>query len=131
MEKARNNTKTENKLIPAIGFIKTRKLEEEAMEMAVKLHEGAKDQGFLILGTCVDRDGSRDIDREALDEIYDLMKFELFHDLFIRSMEDISARVQDQIAFLRYADDHDVTIHVLDVDEEEEVDEVWDGGAGC
>ena len=130
MEKSKNYESEVKKLIPAVGFIKTRRLECVAMDMAEKLHTEAKKKGYLILETCVDRDGSRDIDREQLDEIYELMKLESFHDLFIRNMDDIATSFDDQLAFVRYADDHDVNIHVIDVTPETG-HEIWVGGAGC
>ena len=130
MEKSKNYESEVKKLIPAVGFIKTRKLESVAMDMAEKLHVEAIKKGYLILETCVDRDGSRDIDREQLDEIYELIKLESFHDLFIRNMDDIATSFEEQLAFVRYADDHDVNIHVIDVTPETGR-EIWDGGAGC
>lgn len=130
MEKSMNNEAGVKKLIPAVGFIKTRKLESVAMDMAVKMHMEAKKDGYIILETTVDRDGSRDIDREQLDEIYELMKLESFHDLFIRRMEDIATSLDDQLAFARYADDHKVNIHIIDVTPESD-SEIWDGGTGC
>lgn len=130
MEKSKNYESEVKKLIPAVGFIKTRKLESVAMDMAEKLHTEAKKEGYIILETCVDRDGSRDIDREQLDEIYELMKLESFHDLFIRNMDDIATSFEEQLAFVRYADDHDVNIHIIDVTPETGR-EIWDGGAGC
>lgn len=130
MEKSKNYESEVKKLIPAVGFIKTRTLESVAMDMAEKLHAEAIKKGYLILETCVDRDGSRDIDREQLDEIYELMKLESLHDLFIRNMDDIATSFEEQLAFVRYADDHDVNIHVIDVTPETGR-EIWDGGAGC
>ena len=130
MEKLKNDESEVKKLIPSVGFIKTRKLESIAMDMAEEMHTEAREKGFLILEISVDRDGSRDIDREQLDEIYEIMKLESFHDLFIRSMDDIATGYEDQLAFVRYADDHDVNIHIIDVTPETE-GEVWDGGAGC
>ena len=73
MEKLKNGESEVKKLIPAVGFIKTRKLESIAMDMAEKMHTEAREKGFLILEISVDRDGSRDIDREQLDEIYEIM----------------------------------------------------------
>jgi hypothetical protein len=130
MEKSKNYESEVKKLIPAVGFIKTRTLESVAMDMAEKLHAEAIKKGYLILEICVDRDGSRDIDREQLDEIYELMKLESLHDLFIRNMDDIATSFEEQLAFVRYADDHDVNIHVIDVTPETGR-EIWDGGAGC
>ncbi|MCM1498743.1 MAG: hypothetical protein NC124_09790 [Clostridium sp.] len=130
MEKTLNNKAEANKHIPAIGFIKTRKLECVAMDMAEKMHAEAMKKGYCILEITVDRDGSRDIDREQLDEIYELMKLESFHDLFIRRMEDIATSFDDQLAFARYADDHKVNIHIIDVTPESD-SEIWDGGTGC
>ena len=130
MEKSKNYESEVKKLIPAVGFIKTRKLESVAMDMAEKLHAEAIKKGYFILETCVDRDGSRDIDREQLDEIYELIKLESFHDLFIRNMDDIATSFEEQLAFVRYADDHDVNIHVIDVTPETD-GEIWDGGIGC
>lgn len=130
MEKSKNYESEVKKLIPAVGFIKTRTLESVAMDMAEKLHAEAIKKGYLILEICVDRDGSRDIDREQLDEIYEFMKLESLHDLFIRNMDDIATSFEEQLAFVRYADDHDVNIHVIDVTPETGR-EIWDGGAGC
>ena len=130
MKKSKNYESEIKKLIPAVGFIKTRTLERVAMDMAEKLHAEAIKKGYLILETCVDRDGSRDIDREQLDEIYELMRLESLHDLFIRNMDDIATSFEEQLAFVRYVDDHDVNIHVIDVTPETGR-EIWDGGAGC
>lgn len=130
MKKSKNYESEIKKLIPAVGFIKTRTLESVAMDMAEKLHAEAIKKGYLILETCVDRDGSRDIDREQLDEIYELMRLESLHDLFIRNMDDIATSFEEQLAFVRYVDDHDVNIHVIDVTPETGR-EIWDGGAGC
>ena len=130
MKKSKNYESEIKKLIPAVGFIKTRKLESVAMDMAEKLHAEAIKKGYFILETCVDRDGSRDIDREQLDEIYELMKLESFHELFIRSMDDIASSPAEQLAFVRYADDHDVKIHIIDVTPETD-GEIWDGEIGC
>ena len=130
MKKSKNYESEIKKLIPAVGFIKTRTLESVAMDMAEKLHVEAIKKGYLILETCVDRDGSRDIDREQLDEIYELMRLESLHDLFIRNMDDIATSFEEQLAFVRYVDDHDVNIHVIDVTPETGR-EIWDGGAGC
>lgn len=130
MKKLKNYESEVNKLIPAVGFIKTRKLESVVMDMAEKLHMEAKKKRYLILETCVDRDGSRDIDRQQLDEIYEFMKLESFHDLFIRNMDDIATSFEKQLAFARYTDDHDMNIHVIDVTPETGR-EIWDGGAGC
>jgi len=130
MEKTMNNEAGAKKLIPAVGFIKTRKLESVAMDMAERMHTEAMKKGYLILEIIVDRDGSREIDREQLDELYEIMQFESLHDLFIRSMEDIAASPDDQLAFVRYADDHKINIHMIDMTSESET-EVWTGGIGC
>lgn len=127
MEQKKNFEAEVKELIPAIGFIKTRKLESVAMDMAENLQKEAEKKGYLLLETFVDRDGSRDIDREQLDEI---MGQELVHDLFVRNIEDIAISLSDQLAFVRYADDHNVHIHVTDAAWEASR-KVWDGGAGC
>lgn len=130
MEKTMNNETGVKKLIPAVGFIKTRKLESVAMDMAERMNTEAIKKGYIILEIIVDRDGSRDIDREQLDEIFEIMQLEPLHDLFIRSMEDVVAGPEDQLAFVRYADDHKVNIHMIDLTSEPET-KVWDGGIGC
>ena len=58
------------------------------------------------------------------------MRLESLHDLFIRNMDDIATSFEEQLAFVRYVDDHDVNIHVIDVTPETGR-EIWDGGAGC
>lgn len=131
MEKTMNNEAAgAKKLIPAVGFIKTRKLESVAMDMAERMHTEAMKKGYIILEIIVDRDGSRDIDREQLDEVFEIMQLDTLHDVFIRSMEDIAAGPEDQLAFVRYADDYKVNIHMIDLTSEPET-EVWDGGIGC
>ena len=72
----------------------------------------------------------RGIKSSHLAEIYELMKLESFHELFIRSMDDIASSPAEQLAFVRYADDHDVKIHIIDVTPETD-GEIWDGGIGC
>lgn len=130
MEQKKNFEAEVKELIPAIGFIKTRKLESVAMDMAENLQKEAEKKGYLLLETFVDRDGSRDIDREQLDEIYEIMGLEIVNDLFVRNIEDIAISLADQLAFVRYADDHNVHIHVTDAALEASR-KVWDGGAGC
>lgn len=58
------------------------------------------------------------------------MQLDTLHDVFIRSMEDIAAGPEDQLAFVRYADDYKVNIHMIDLTSEPET-KVWDGGIGC
>lgn len=125
-----NNGVGAKKLIPAVGFIKTRKLESVVMDMAERMNTEAMKKGYIILEIIVDRDGSRDIDREQLDELYEIMQLDALHDVFIRSMEDIAIAPEDQLAFVRYAEDHKIDIHLIDLTSESET-EVWDGGIGC
>ena len=100
------------------------------MDMAERMNTEAMKKGYIVLEIIVDRDGSRDIDREQLDEVFEIMQLEPLHDLFIRDMEDVVASPEDQLAFVRYADDHKVNIHMIDLTSEPET-EVWDGGIGC
>lgn len=130
MGKTMNNETEAKKLIPAVGFIKTRKHESEAMDMAEKMHAEAMKKGYLIHEIILDRDGSRDIDREQLDELYEIIHLESVHDLFIRSLKDITLGIGSQLAFLRYLEDHKINIHHIDVTAKSET-EVWDGGIGC
>ena len=116
-------------MLPAVGFIKSRKAECELMDMAEKMIEKAAEMGFSILEVHADRTGSRHIDRPALDSVHMCMEKPDIHDLFIRSLTDISDKSSEQQAFLQIACDNDVTIHVVCV-EPEQIKEVWDGGAG-
>ena len=87
-----------------------------------------------ILCVDVDRGGSRDIDRPQLDEIYRAMEMSIINHLFIRSFDDISEDTEDLVAFMQFASDNMVLIHVVDVEQESkntDVTEPWDGGAGC
>lgn len=126
------NHKEDKKLELAVGYIKTRRDESKAMDMAERMINKALEGGCQIVFLDVDRTGSRDIDRVDLDDIHVFMERADIGHLFIRSTEDIADNVEDFYSFLRIAASNDVMIHVVNVDEpDEEPDEVWDGGCGC
>lgn len=114
-EPAGKTVSYQKELILEIGFVKTKKMESIAMDMAQNLQKEAEKKGYLLREIFVDRDRSRDIDREQLDEIYEIMGQELVYDLFVRNIEDIAISLADQLAFVRYANDHNVHINVTDV----------------
>lgn len=126
------NYKENKKLELAVGYIKTRRDESKAMDMAERMINKASEEGCQIVFLDVDRTGSRDIDRVDLDDIHMCMERADIGHLFIRSTEDITDNPEDFYSFLRIAASNDVMIHVVDVDEpEKELEEVWDGGCGC
>lgn len=118
----------------AIGFIKSRKAEHKVMDFCEKMITAGDKEGCEILCVDVDRGGSRDIDRPQLDEIYRAMEMSIINHLFIRSFGDISEDTEDLVAFMQFASDNKVLIHVVDVVQENkgtDATEPWDGGAGC
>lgn len=118
----------------AIGFIKSRKAEHKVMDFCEKMIVAGDKEGCEILCIDVDRGGSRDIDRPQLDEIYRAMEMPIINHLFIRSFDDISEDKEDLVAFMQFASDNTVLIHIVNVEQEcERMDatEPWDGGAGC
>lgn len=118
----------------AVGFIKSRKAESKVMDFCEKMITAGDSEGCEILCVDVDRGGSRDVDRPQLDEIYGAMEMSFINHLFIRSFDDISEDKDDLVAFMQFASDHDVLIHVVHVEPEATSNDVidpWDGGAGC
>lgn len=118
----------------AIGFIKSRKAEHKVMDFCEKMIAAGYKEGCEILCVDVDRGGSRDIDRPQLDEVYRAMEMSIINHLFIRSFDDISEDTEDLVAFMQFASDNKVLIHVVDVVQENkgtDATEPWDGGAGC
>ncbi|MBQ8624310.1 MAG: recombinase family protein [Oscillospiraceae bacterium] len=140
-----NNVKTDK----AIGFIKSRKARAKVNEYSDRLAESAAKQDIEMLFVLVDAGGSRDLDRPVLDEIYEMMADSELSHVFLRSTLDISDNLSDVLAFIEYANDHNVLVHVVKVHDEDEypgdfgVDDdmgddwgedgsdIWDGGAGC
>ncbi len=126
----RNRNLNMGRLAPAVCFIKSRKLDSIVMDMAAMIIKEAATLGYEIIETELDRAGSRDIDRQQMDRLYVWMEKPEIHDIFIRRFDDISGTKEDQLAFLRFASDHNVKIHVLDVTLQPEI-EAGDGGIGC
>ena len=118
----------------AIGFIKSRKAEHKVMDFCEKMIAAGDKEGCETRCVDVDRGGSRDIDRPQLDEVYRAMEMSIINHLFIRSFDDISEDTEDLVAFMQFASDNKVLIHVVDVVQENkgtDATEPWDGGAGC
>ena len=118
----------------AIGFIKSRKAEHKVIDFCEKMINAGEKEGCEILCVDIDRGGSRDIDRPQLDEIFMAMEMSIINHLFIRSFDDISEDTEDLVAFMQFASDNMVLIHVVDVEQENkstDVAEPWDGGSGC
>lgn len=118
----------------AVGFIKSRKSESKVMDFCEKMITAGDKEGCEIISVDVDRSGSRDIDRPQLDEIYEAMELPVIKHLFIRSFEDISEDMEDLVAFVQFANDNKILIHVVDVEPEaEDTDgaEPFDGGGKC
>ena len=118
----------------AVGFVKSRKAEHKVMDLCEKMIAAGEEDGYEILCVDVDRGGSRDIDRQELDDIYKTMEMPVINHLFIRSFDDISDDMEDLISFMQYANDNKVKIHIVEIesdDKETKRTEPWDGGAGC
>lgn len=118
----------------AVGFIKSRKAEHTVMDFCEKMLAAGDKEGCEILCVDVDRGGSRDIDRPQLDNIYRAMEMSFISHLFIRSFDDISEDTDDLAAFMQFANDNKVQIHVVSVESDKDIKEAaepWDGGTGC
>lgn len=132
MERSNENAKTNRRKI-GVGFIKSRKADHKVMDYCERMIEVAEKEGYEMLFIDVDRDGSRDIDRPELDAIYEAMKYGSVSHLFIRRLSDITDDMDDLLEFRRRARENYIKIHIVLVESgsETELDDVWDGGAGC
>lgn len=141
MNSNRSNLKEERKAV-GIGFIKSRKAEQKVIEYGKCLVEVAEKEGCELLFVDVDCGGDRDIDRPQLDVLYSAMKLGCVSRIYIRRLKDITDNPADLLEFHKTARECYVSIHVVNVEDEDganslEVDvcghryEVWDGGAGC
>ena len=141
MNSNRNNLNEERKTV-GIGFIKSRKAEQKVIEYGKCLIKAAEKDNCELLFVDVDCGADRDIDRPQLDVLYSAMKLGCVSSIYIRRLKDITDNPADLHEFHRTAIECGVSIHIVDVEDEEgassvELDvcghryEVWDGGAGC
>jgi len=96
-----------------VGFIKTRMAAWKVEKIADAMEEIADSIDVEVIDVIVDRSGSRDIDRKAIDDIYEWLDNAPVHVLIVESLTDITDDEDDFKTFMQDMDNRDIIIICL------------------
>lgn len=130
MHDIKNKTVTAPAKKTGVGFIKSRKSEDKLMDQAADLIRQSEAHDIDIIDVMVDRTGSRDIDRSAIDDLAHWIESGRIKTVVIRNVYEITSDLEDMLAFLMRAEAFGV--EVLSMSENFEVASLpWDGDLLC
>ncbi len=130
MQEIKNKSVTVSARKTGVGFIRSRKSEDKLMDLAADLIRQSADHGIEIIDVMVDRTGSKDVDRGAIDDLANWIEGGRIKTVVIRSIYDITSDLDDMLAFLMSAEVFGV--EVLSMSENFEAASLpWDGGILC
>lgn len=120
------NTKTENSykketrsnqkkvLCPGVGFIKTRMADYKVAGIQHVMESILDSIDVELIDLIVDRSGSRDIDRKAIDNIYEWLDNAPVHVLIVDSFKNISDDKDDFDGFMEDMNEREIILICLE-----------------
>lgn len=97
-----------------VGFVKTRMAAWKVQKIIDSMEDIAESLDVELIDVIVDRSGSRDIDRKAIDDIYEWLDNAPVQFLIVGSLKDISDDKDDFDRFMEDMSDRKVVVMCLE-----------------
>ena len=111
-EETRSNQK--RMLCPGVGFIKTRMADYKVAGIQHVMESILDSIDVELIDVIVDRSGSRDIDRKAIDDIYEWLDNAPVHVLIVDSLKNISDDKDDFEGFMEDMNEREIILICLE-----------------
>ncbi len=112
---ARNQEADNKELAKGIAFIKSRRARVNVAQIAENMQEQAMPNGVMIERLYCDRTVTRDYDREALNDFFDILTEENIEVVVIRSLNEITDDIYDLEEFVKTITDMGIWLYSLEV----------------
>ncbi len=110
-----NHEADNQELAKGIAFIKSRRARVNVTQIAENMQGQAMPNGVMIERLYCDRTVTRDYDREALNDFFDILTEENIEVVVIRSLNEITDDIYDLEEFVKTITDMGIWIYSLEV----------------
>lgn len=97
-----------------VGLVKSRKASGRVLDMCDEMIAASKKRSIKLLEIVIDKSSGTDIDRKQIDRIVELMEKDCVDVIVVRSIWDISKDEDDLKAFLKTAQELNVSVYSME-----------------